>query len=262
MSKLLRFACLLAGLATSLPILALPPGAAAHPSGFAWPPGADAELQLPLGTAWTDDTGRVVRLADYFPGDRPAVLVLGDFECPNLCSTVMDGVLESLVQAQLPADGYRLLAVSLDPRETNAAAQRRLGAYRPLLDRRIEAHFLVGTPASATALADALGYPFAWDAEHRQYVHPAGLLVVTPAGRIARWFGGVRFESRELRLALVDAGDGRAGTISDRVILWCSHFDPQTGRHTFAAETAVRAAGMLGLIGLLAGFVRWRRRQR
>ncbi|MGE5468699.1 MAG: SCO family protein [Ignavibacteria bacterium] len=218
---------------------------------------ARAEATLPANAGFTDESGRAVRLLDYL-GDQPLVIVPGYFECQNLCGTLMDGVLEALAQSGLPSNSYRLLAVSIDPREDAATAQRRMAAFRPIFAREVDAHFLTGPAASAEALAASLDFRFEWDAAHAQYIHPAAFVVATPDGRIARRFDGVRFEARDLRLALVEASAGRVGSAGDRLLLMCSHYDPVTGRYSFAAMTAVRAAGLLAATAL-GGWL-WRRR--
>lgn len=218
---------------------------------------AAAAGTVPLRALFVDESGRAVSLGDYF-GGVPVVLVLGYFECRDLCSTIMDGVLESLARSDLPPSSYTLLAVSVDPREDAAAARRRMAAYRPILAGAVRAHFLTGSAASSQALAAAAGVQVRWDAEHGVYEHSAGFVVATPDGRLARRFDGVRFDARDVRLALVEASAGRAGSLGDRLILLCSHFDPQTGRYTGAALTAVRLVG--AAVAFALGAWIWRRR--
>lgn len=223
------------------------------PAGLEFVQRLDAPLPLELGLR--DETGREVRLGDYF-GRGPVILVLGYFNCRNLCGTLLDGVLESLAQAGLPASAYRFLAVSIDPRDDSAAAGAKAAAYRPILAGG-DIHFLTGEAGATARLAGSAGFPYAWDGEQGEFRHPAGFLVATPEGRIARYFLGVRFASRDLRLALVEASAGRVGSAADRLLLLCSHYDPDTGRYTFAAMTAVRAACLLAAVSL--GVWLWRR---
>lgn len=232
-------------------------GGADGPSAFAFVQRLDA--QLPLQTALRDESGRAVRLGDYF-GATPVVLVLGYYQCRELCSTVLDGVVESLARAELPPSDYRLVAVSIDPRDGPAAARAKEATYRPLLGGG-EAHFLTGTAAATARLAAGVGFPYRWDAEHRQYVHPAGFAVITPKGRIARYFLGVRFAPRDLRLAVVDASGGRVGSPAEALLLLCSHYDPETGRYSVAVMSVVRAVSV-ALAVLLGGWMWWRRKGR
>lgn len=213
-------------------------------------------VTLPLELALRDEAGRAVRLGDYF-GARPVVLVLGYFDCPNLCSTLLDGVLEGLGRTDLPPSAYRLLAVSIDPREGGEAARRKQAAHRFALAGK-EAHFLTGIGDAAGQLARKAGFPYAWDQEHGQYMHPAGFLVAAPDGRIARYFLGVRFAPRDLEQALADAAAGRTGSWSERLLLFCSHYDPRTGRYSFAAMAAVRIVGFV--LAAALGLWIWRRR--
>lgn len=211
---------------------------------------------LPMAAALRDESGRPVRLGDYF-GRVPVVLVLGYFECPNLCSTILDGVLEGLGRTELPPSAYRLLAVSIDPREGPTEARRRWAAYRPVLAGG-EVHFLTGAADATGGLAASAGFPYVWDPEYGQYMHPAGFLVAGPGGRISRYFLGVRFAPRDLRLALVEASAGRTGSLQDRLILLCSHFEPRAGRYSLAVMTVVRAVCLV--LAAALGLWIWRRR--
>lgn len=236
-----------------LGLLAALPAWSAAPGSLEFVQKPDAPL--PLQLALSDEAGRPVRLGDYF-GAAPVVLVPGYFQCPNLCSTLLDGVLESLARADLPGSAYRLLAVSIDPREGPAAARRKLAAYRRLLAPDLAAHFLTGPDTGR--LAASLGFPYAWDGEQGQYRHPAGFVVATPDGRISRYFLGVRFPPRDLRRALVEAAAGRTGSLADRLLLLCSHYDPRTGRYSAAVMAVVRAV----CVGLAAGLGLWVWRRR
>ncbi|RZI44020.1 SCO family protein [Herbaspirillum sp. HC18] len=216
------------------------------------------DAQLLLSAMFTDDNGRVVRLGAYFD-QRPVVLVLGYYHCPNLCSTLMDGVLESLTATGLPRRAYRVVAVSIDPSEDAALAARKKASYAPLIERAGgELHLLTGSKPQIDALARSVGLRYAYDEAARQYTHPAGFLVATPAGRISHYFMGVRFDPLDLRLALVGASSGRIGSPADRLLLLCSSADPSTGRYNMAVMTLVRAvcAAVLAALGIWM----WRRR--
>jgi protein SCO1/2 len=230
-------------------------------SAYAQPAAQSADFvqrlgaQLPLQATFTDESGHSTHLAAYF-GAQPAVLVLGYYRCPNLCSTLMDGVLESLADAHLPPRAYRILGVSIDPSETAGIAARKKASYMPLLARTGDLHLLTGDARQIAALAESAGFRYRYDAEMRQFAHPAGFLIATPDGKISHYFMGVRFDARDVRLALVDASSGRIGTPVDRLLLLCSHVDPATGRYTLVALNAVRAV-CLAVLLLLAGWM-WR----
>lgn len=217
------------------------------------------DARLPLDGVFTDDAGRAVRLGAYF-NRAPVVLVLGYYHCPNLCSTLMDGVLEALSGVGLPPRAYRVVGVSIDPAEDAAMAARRKASFAPLLARAGgELHLLTGRSPQIAALARGAGFSYSYDAASRQYAHPAGFLVATPDGRISHYFMGVRFAPRDLRLALVDASAGRIGSPADRLLLLCSHYDPATGRYTPAVMTLVRGA-CLAVLAALALWM-WRARR-
>lgn len=256
--RLLLDACIAA-----LVVLACGPGAAAPLAlpppptvRFAPAPGASLPLQL----AMQRSDGEATTLQRYFDGRRTVVLVPGYYTCTALCGLLMHGVLESLGRTGLPASTWRVVGFSIDPADTPDAARRREA------DDLAYARFLAsngGWPAgsapaldllipgahAAGALSQALGID-AMRAADRSIDHAAGFVVVTPDGRVARQFSGVRFAPRDLRLALVEASQGRIGTLSDRLVLLCSHYDPAVGRYTGSLMLAIRA---LGILGVLAG---------
>jgi len=203
----------------------------------ALPPAArEVDLEEHLGRALgrdlalTDERGRRVVLGDYLGGQKPIVLVLAYYRCPMLCGLVLHGVVSGLkeVRYTLGAD-YRALTVSIDPRDTpDEARQKRAstlaGLGRP--DEPVEWPFLVGGQAAVHRLADEVGFRYAYDARTDQYAHPAAAIILTPDGRVSRYLYGIDYPPRDLRLALVEAGEGKLGSIVDRVIMTCYHYDP------------------------------------
>lgn len=187
---------------------------------------------------------REARLGDYY-GRTPLVLVLGYVGCVNLCGTTLNGVDEALRETGLVADrDYRALFLSIDPRDEQAPAGRKPGW-----------HFLTGA-ASAARVAKVVGFPYSYEAESGQFAHPAGFVVLTPQGAVARYFEGVRFDARALKEAIARAGIGETQSSFDRLLLVCFH-DPANGRHTPAVMAGVRVASGLLLIGF--GVFAWRR---
>jgi protein SCO1/2 len=224
---------------------------------------------LPAALRLVDAQGRAVRLGDYFEG-VPLVLVLGYHRCPNLCGLLMHGVLEALAGSGLPRSAYRVVVVSIDPDESagDARARREVDLHYAafLADGRATAPLrlqrLVGRAPDVQALAQRVGFDHQRDASSgdvaSRYVHPSGFVVVTPQGRIARYFFGVRFDATELRRALDDAAAGRTGTLTDRLLLLCAHFDPRLGRHDAAVMWMLRTIGLALALGLV--LYAWRRR--
>jgi protein SCO1 len=213
--------------------------------------------QLPLDLQFTDEAGRRVRLGTYF-GTKPVVLAFVYYECPMLCTQVLNGLTSSLtVLAETVGREFDVVAVSFDPRETSVLAD---GKKRAHLDRyqRPEStagwHFLTGDEAAIKALTAAAGFRYVWDARTQQFAHPSGIIVTTPGGKVARYFFGIEYPSRDLKFALMEASAGRIGNAIDRLLLYCYHYDPSTGSYGFVAMGAVRVGAALTLMALV-GFV-------
>jgi protein SCO1/2 len=213
--------------------------------------------QVPLNLTFVDDEGKTVRLADYLK-DKPIVLTLNYYHCPNLCSLELDQLAQSMADLQWSlGDQYEVVTVSIDPRETTAQAAaskwERLRAYA-----RVGAgpgwHFLTGEQASILSLTQAVGFHYAYDARDDEYEHPTGVVVLTPQGKIARYLYGVDFPAKDLRLALTEASQGKIGSPVEQILLYCYHYDPVTGRYSVAAMNLVQAGGILTVIGL-GGFL-------
>jgi protein SCO1/2 len=236
--------------------LSLPPQPAA-----ALAPKAGATL--PLDANFVDDKGRAVRLRSFF-GTLPVVLVPGYYRCRNLCTTVMDGVLETLAAVGLPPGSYRVLGVSFDPEEGWALAHEKHAAYAPLLAHAgADLRLLTGAAPQVSQLTRSIGLRITRDPQTGDFAHAAGFLVVAPDGRVSHVFDGVRFAPRDVRLALVEASAGRMGNLRDRLVLLCSHYDPRLGAYSVTALWLARGAGLLALSSLLAfAALQLRRRRR
>jgi protein SCO1/2 len=213
--------------------------------------------QLPLELPFKDEEGRTVRLGDYY-GKRPIVLVFAYYECPMLCTQVLNGLTTSLtVLEQTVGREFDVVAVSFDPRETPALAS---GKKKSTLDRynRPESaagwHFLTGTEDSIKALTNAAGFHYTWDEKTQQFAHPSGIIVTTPEGKLARYFFGIEYAPRDVKFALMESSVGRIGNAIDRLLLYCYHYDPATGSYGFVAMGAVRVAGAVTLVALV-GFI-------
>lgn len=226
---------------------AVPPGL--RDVGFDQRPGAALDPTL----EFRDETARPVHLGDYF-GARPLLVVPVYYRCPMLCSLVTGGLVSALRAVAFDAGReFDVVVVSFDPREGPEQAAAKKTAVLAEYRREGAAagwHFLTGSDASITGLMQTLGFRYRWDAADAQYAHAAGIVVVTPGGRIARYFFGVEFAPRDLRLALVDASAGRIGSVVDQLLLFCFHWDPATGRYSGAALAAVRIGGVATLVAL------------
>ena len=212
---------------------------------------------LPLDLTFRDESGKTVRLGDYF-GDRPVLLTLAYYHCPMLCPMVLDGQVRSLRPLAWDlGEEFRAVTVSIDPRETpeQAAAMKKKLVTQYGRDGAADGwSFLVGDDQAIRSLAEAIGFRYRYDEANDQYAHAAALMVVTPEGRLSRYLYGIDFRPRDVRLALVEASDGKIGTLTDQLLLFCFHYDPATGQYGAAAMTSLRVAGVLTLAGIL-GFV-------
>jgi protein SCO1 len=220
---------------------------------------------LPLDLAFRDEAGREVRLGEYF-GKRPVVLSLVYYECPMLCTLTLNGLVSALgVLPWTPGQEFELVTVSFDPKETPAQAAAKKKAYLARYKKPEAAagwHFLTGDEAALRALTQAVGFRYAWDQQSRQFAHPAGLVVTTPDGRLARYLFGIEYAPKDLRLALVEASEGTVGGPVDQILLFCYQYDPATGRYGAVLMRLVRLGGVLTLLALGAFFVVSLRRDR
>jgi protein SCO1/2 len=218
---------------------------------------------LPLDVSLRDESGTPVRLGDYF-GEKPVVLTMVYYECPMLCTLTLNGLSGAMDVLRFDAGAeYEVVTVSFDHRETPELARAKKAAYVERYGRSGAEqgwHFLTGDEAELRRLTDALGFRYAWDEETQQFAHPAGIVVATPDGTIARYLYGIEYAPKDLRLALVEASEGRVGSAVDQVLLFCYRYDPATGRYGAVALNLVRAGGVLTVLALLAFWaVMWRR---
>ena len=223
-------------------------------------------VQLPLNTPLRDESGRDVTLGDYF-GKKPVVLLFGYYECPMLCSLELNGLVRNLRALSMSVGNeFDLVMVSIDPTETPKLAAAKRAGYLRKYDRPGAEngwHFLLGDGPPVKQLAAVAGFKYEYDAKSRQYAHPAGLMVVTPQGRISRYIYGVDFPASNLRWSLIEASAGRIGSPVDKILLMCFHYDPSTGRYNFAIMRAVNVLGLI-VLGTLVTFmlVNFRRERR
>jgi protein SCO1 len=210
--------------------------------------------QLPLDLQFVDDHGRSVRLGEYF-GAKPVVLALAYYECPMLCTQVLNGMTGALKTLSFDAGkDFDVVVVSINPREGPGLAAEKKATYVEHYGRPQTAagwHFLTGKDADIKKLAAAIGFRYAFDETIQQYAHGAAIYVATPKGVVARYFLGLEFPPRDLRFALVEASDNRLGTVADQVLLMCYHYDPATGKYGAIAMRAVRIGGVVTIVAFL-----------
>jgi len=213
--------------------------------------------QLPLDLMFKDEAGRDVRLGDYF-GKKPVVLTFVYYECPMLCTQVLNGLASALgVIDESIGREFDVVTVSFDPRETPTLAAGKKQAYLDRYKREGAErgwHFLTGRQASIDALTKAAGFSYAWDEDTKQFAHASGVVVATPEGKLANYFFGIDYSPRDLKFALIESSQGKVGKFAEKVLLYCYHYDPATGQYGFEAMRAVRIGGAVTLVALV-GFV-------
>ena len=220
--------------------------------------------QLPLDTHFKDENGRDVMLGQYFDGTRPVVLAFVYYSCPMLCTQIMNGVSRTVkVLPFTPGNDFDVVFISFDPRdkpETASAKKIALMNYWSMQNQSGAWHFLTGEEPQIKRVTSAAGFFYMWDERSQQYAHLSGVLVLTPDGRLSRYFYGVEYSPKELRLALVESGEGRVGSVVDELLLYCYHYDPSQGRYGVIIMNLVRLGGVLTLLAL-GGFIYFMRRQ-
>ncbi len=230
--------------------------------------GFDQKLgeQVPLDLVFRDETGRDVKLSRYF-GGRPVILHLMYFECPMLCGMAIDGLLRSLRALSWDVGSqFDVLTVSFDPREgPDLAREKRENVLRSYGRPGAAGawHFLTGSEASIKALTASVGFRYVWDEKQKQFAHATGVVVLTPTGKISRYFFGIEYPAKDLRLGLMDSTTEKIGGLTDQLLLMCYHYDPHVGRYTPAIRKLMKAAAAVTLASLVTfvGLMLWRERR-
>jgi protein SCO1/2 len=223
------------------------------------------DAQVPVDLAFRDEAGRAVRVRDLLHDGRPVILVPAYYECPMLCTQVLNSLFTALGVISLnPGKDFEVVVVSFDPKEPHGLARDKKAAYmakykRPGTEGGF--HFLTGDQEPITALLDTVGYKYQYDPAIDQYAHPAMIAVLTPDGRISKYFLGIDYSARDLRFALVEASEGHVGSVFERkVITWCYNYDPTTGKYGLLTMRLVQAGGIVTIVAMLAFWtVMWRR---
>ena len=222
--------------------------------------------QLPFDAEFKDEDGNAVKLGDYFGKGRPVVLALVYYECPMLCNEVLNGLTGSLKGMSFDAGkDYDVLAISFDARENDKPdlAKNKKASYLTRYERQGAEngwHFLTGTQSEIDKLTQAVGFTYQYDEASNQFAHAGGVTLITPDGRISKYFYGIDYAPKDLKLGLMEAGEGKIGNAADKLYLYCFHYDPATGKYGLAILKVMRLmaiATVLGLGGMI--FVFWRR---
>ena len=227
--------------------------------------GIDQRLnqQVPLDLEFRDEAGRAVPLSNFFHG-KPVLLALVYYRCPMLCTQILNGVVGSLKAVAFnPGRDFEVVSISFDPKDTPELAASKKQTYLRRYGRGGTAngwHFLTGDEAPIKALTDAVGFHYKYDAATQQFAHASGIMLLTPQGRLSRYFYGVEFAPRDVRLGLVEASQNQIGNVADEVLLFCYHYDAATGKYGAVAMNMVRlGAAIFFLVGAGWMLAAWRR---
>jgi protein SCO1/2 len=220
--------------------------------------GIDEHLARPIDLSLTfiAENGYPVALSEYFHQGRPVILNLVYYNCPMLCTLVLNGQTEALRAIPwTPGKEYEVVTVSIDPRESFDVSRKKKAIYMGSFDRPAPGwHFLVDHDGNAKKLAEMAGFHYRYDPRIEQYAHPAAIMVLTPEGRMARYLYGVRYSPRDLRFALAEASEGRSTMAIEKILLFCYHYDPKSGAYVLFATNLMRAGGLL-TVALIAFFL-------
>ena len=216
------------------------------------------DQQLPLDLVFRDESGQQVKLGQYF-GQKPVVLAFVYYDCPMLCTQVLNGMVTSfrVLPFQMGKE-FEVVTVSFDPRETSELATSKKNVYVNYLPERMRPaaasgwHFLTGDAENIAKLTDAVGFRYHYDEETQQFAHASGIMLATAQGKLARYFYGVEYPPRDLRLGLIETSANKIGSPVDQLLLYCYHYDPSTGRYGAAVMRIMRIAGVITVLTIVA----------
>jgi protein SCO1 len=217
--------------------------------------GLDQKLNdsVPLNLTFRNEHGQTVALSSFF-GQKPVILTLVYYQCPMLCTQVLNGLTRSLKDISLNlGKDYEVVTVSIDPTDQPVLADAKHIMYAGMYGRpgAVDGwHFLTGEEPNIKALAKAVGFRYAFDRASGQYAHPSAIMVLTPDGKISRYFYGISYPSRDLRLGLIDASAGKIGTPVDAILLYCYHYDPMTGKYGLIISHVIKIAGLITVVAI------------
>ncbi|MGI8786175.1 MAG: SCO family protein [Pyrinomonadaceae bacterium] len=221
--------------------------------------------QLPLDAVFKDEDGNAVKLGDYFGKGRPVILALVYYECPMLCNEVLNGLTGSLKGISFDAGkDFDVVAISFDPRENDKPdlAKNKKASYVARYERKGTEngwHFLTGTESEIEKVTKAAGYNYQFDAATNQFAHAGGIMIATPDGKMSRYFYGIDYAPKDLKLGLIDSSEGKIGNPAEQLYLYCFHYDPASGKYGLAILKVLRLLGIATLLGIGGmWFIFWR----
>jgi len=212
--------------------------------------------QIPLDAKFRDENGQPVVLKQYF--EKPVILTLVYYTCPMLCSEVLNGTASSLKPVKFDiGKEFNVVTISIDPKDTAGTARGKKKMMMARYGRKGAEqgwHFLTGDKENIDAVAKAVGWKYAYDSRSGQYAHASAIMLLTPEGKVSRYFYGIEYSAKDIQFGIMDASQNKIGSIADQVVLYCYHYDPATGKYGVAVMRLVRAAGLL-TVALICGFV-------
>ena len=225
--------------------------------------------QMPLGTEFKDESGRTVRLGEFFNKGRPVILAFVYYECPMLCNEVLNGLTGSLKGISLDAgQDFDVVAISFDSRENEKPdlARNKKESYMKRYGRPGTEdgwHFLTGSQQAIDAATGAAGFGYKWDEKSNQFAHAGGIMITTPDGKLSRYFYGIDYSPKDVKFGVMESADSRIGNAAEQLLLYCYHYDPATGKYGLAILSVMRVVSVLMLLGMGAvGLVFWRRNKK
>lgn len=230
--------------------------------------GVDQKLneQVPLDLPFRDESGNEVKLGQYFSKGKPVILTLVYYECPMLCSQVLTGLLGGMKAMTFTAGKeFEVVTISFDAKEKSDLARKKKETYLKSYGREGSEkgwHFLTGEQPSIDAITKAVGFRYAWDEESKQFAHASVIMILTPEGKVSRYYFGVEYAPKEMRLGLVEASENKVGTLTDALLLYCFHYDPSTGKYGLVIMNIVRLGGAITIVGVVGMILLLRRQNR
>lgn len=212
---------------------------------------------IPLDLQFMDDQGKTVVLGNYFNQNKPVILVLAYYECPMLCTLVLNGVTQSVDKLNMKlGKDYQILTVSIDPNENTALAAAKKQTYLNMLHQPVDSSgwiFMTGKQENIKKLADAIGFKYYYVKDRDEFAHPTIITLISDKGKISRYLYGIEYKTNDLKLGLLEAAEGKVGTTLDRIILYCYHYDPNAKGYVVFATNVMKVGGVITLV-ILFGF--------